>query len=214
MTRHIHLMFRQIASKLFTIALLLMAMGAQAQTEITSLSQITDANGNYKLGADISASSGLNMTFTGTLDGDYHTISGLSTALFSTIDGGTVKDVILDNVSISGDTNVGAICGVATGDARIYNCGILATNSMVEKDEDDYDYISSCSSTVSGSGNVGGIVGLLDGTSRVINCFSYANVSGGSYAGGLVGYNNVATTANNLKTMVMNSCGSVFGFRM
>lgn len=200
-----HSMFRQITFKLLlSLALLLAVSGAKAQTEITSLSQITNPAGNYKLSADISAVSGLNITFTGTLDGDYHTISGLSSALFSIIDGGTVKNVILDNVSISGDTNVGAICGVATGDARIYNCGVLATNSMVEKDEDGYDYISSCSSIVSGSGNVGGIVGLLDGTSRVINCFSYANVSGGSYSGGIVGYNNVATTANNLKTMVMN----------
>jgi hypothetical protein len=47
-------------------------------------------------------------------------------------------------------------------------------------------------------------VGLRDGTSRVINCFSYADVSGCSYVGGIVGYNNVATTASNLQTMVMN----------
>ena len=172
-----------------------------------------EAGKYYQLIIDVNGGSAITTPFTGSFegiaddeDGSLPTISGLNHALFNTINGGTVKNIILDNVSISGGTNVGAICNEATGDSRIYNCGILATNSTMEekKDGDDYDYISSCSSTISGSGYVGGIVGLLDGSSRVINCFSYANVSGGSYVGGIVGYNNVATTASNLKTMVMN----------
>ena len=176
---------------------------------ITKASTEDGASAFYMLTADFSASgiaSSVNRSFTGTFDGDGHTISNLNHALFNTIGGGTVKNVILDNVSIGSGSNVGAICNEATGTSRIYNCGVLATNSTVEKDEDGYDYISSCSSTISGSGYVGGIVGLLDGTSRVINCFSYADVSGGSYVGGIVGYNNVATTsdADKLKTMVMN----------
>ena len=60
------------------------------------------------------------------------------------------------------------------------------------------------SGSVGGSEKVGGIVGLLDGTARVINCYSYADITGGTTVGGIVGYNNVATTATNLKTMVMN----------
>ena len=146
------------------------------------------------------------VVFSGTLDGNMVTLSNLDHPLFNTISGGIVKNVVLDNVSISGGTNVGAICNEATGDTRIYNCGVLATNSTVKTDDDGYTSITSCSSAISGSGYVGGIVGLLDGSSRVINCFSYADVSGGSYVGGIVGYNNVATTsaADNLKTMVMN----------
>ena len=164
-----------------------------------------EAAAHYKLMTDVSASGVDPITnFTGTFDGGMNTISNLGHALFNTVNGGVVKNVILDNVTISSGTNVGAICNEATGASRIYNCGILATNSSIEKDEDDYDHISSSSSTISGSGYVGGIVGLLDGSSRVINCFSYADVSGGSYVGGIVGYNNVATTASNLQTMVMN----------
>ena len=167
---------------------------------------------HYKLQADINGGAVITQAFTGILeggvkdDGSFYKISNLHHALFNTVNGGTVKNVILDNVSISGGTNVGAICNEANGDSRIYNCGILATNSTIEKDKDGYDHISSSSSTISGSGYVGGIVGLLDGTSRVINCFSYADVSGGSYVGGIVGYNNVASTnpATELKTMVMN----------
>ena len=174
----------------------------------TRASQITDPAGHYKVtedGVDASVFENLySKTFTGELDGGLFAISGGSHALFGTVNGGTVKNVILDNVSISSGTNVGAICNEAIGDTRIYNCGVLATGSTANTDENGYTYLTNCSSTISGSNYVGGIVGLLDGSSRVINCFSYAKVSGGTHVGGIVGYNNVATTASNLQTMVMN----------
>ena len=156
-----------------------------------------DPDKKYKITADITVSntSAIEVPFTGELtgvpdaSGNLPVINGLNHAIFDCIDGGTVKNIILDNVTISGSGNTGAIANQAIGDSRIYNCGVLATSS---------------NSTISGSGYVGGIVGLLDDGSRVINCFSYADVSGGSHVGGIVGYNNVATTAANLKTMVMN----------
>ena len=174
---------------------------------VTNVNNGTTASACYKLGTDVSASGtdAITTEFTGSFDGNGYTISNLGNALFNTVNGGVVKNVILDNVSTSGNDNgnAGAICNEATGDTRIYNCGVLASSSTVEKDEDGYDKITSCSSSISGSHYAGSIVGLLDGTARVINCFSYANVSGGT-VGGIVGYNNVATTAINLKTMVMN----------
>ena len=181
---------------------------------VDMVSTTEGATYHYILKTNVDAGSPITEPFTGTLEADadengsFYTISGLTHPLFNTINGGTVKNVILDNVNIpSGGTNVGAICGEATGDSRIYNCGVLATGSTVTKNKDGYDVITSCGSTINGSGYVGGIVGLLDGSSRVINCFSYATVQGGSYVGGIVGYNNVATnalTADNIKTMVMN----------
>lgn len=57
-------------------AVLLFSPALQAQTAITSLSEITSASGNYVLAADINASGfgGFSFTtFTGTLDGAYHT---------------------------------------------------------------------------------------------------------------------------------------------
>ena len=175
---------------------------------VSNVNEGSTASACYKLGTDVSASgtAAITTAFTGTFDGDGYTISDLGHALFNSVNGGTVKNVMLDNVSISGNDNgnAGAICCEATGDTRIYNCGVLASSSTVTKDEDGYDKITSCTSSISGSHYVGSIVGLLDGTARVINCFSYANVSGGSEAGGIVGHNNVATTATNLKTMVMN----------
>ena len=172
----------------------------------TDMANSEFADKNFILDTDVtgSAVSEITQTFTGTFDGGGNTISGLRHALFNSINGGIVKNVFIDNVSISNGTNVGAICNEATGDTRIYNCGVLASSSTVETNQKGYTVITSCSSTISGSNYVGGIVGLLDGSSRVINCFSYANITGGTNVGGIVGYNNVATTSSNLKTMVMN----------
>lgn len=167
-----------------------------------------EASKHYKVIAtgtlDFSNAAAITQSFSGTFDGGNCILSGLTHPLFDTVDGGTVKNVMLDNVVISQGTNVGAICYEALGASRIYNCGILATDSEFETNKDGYTIITNCSSTLSGSNYVGGLVGLLDGGSRVINCFSYANITGGSYVGGIVGYNNVTTTSTNLETMVMN----------
>ncbi|MBQ8153385.1 MAG: hypothetical protein IJ069_06870 [Prevotella sp.] len=158
--------------------------GEPSYTDITSLSQITSSDGYYRLTADVSDAPGVT-EFSGFLDGNMHKISGKSAPLFTTLTG-TVKNIVLEDVSISGhDGNTGAIACTANGAARIYNVGIL-------------------SGSVGGTDNTGGLVGYLDGTARVINCYSYADITGGTTVGGIVGYNNVATTATNLKTMVMN----------
>lgn len=164
----------------------------------------------YQLTTDINASGWTSIAeFKGTLDGNFHKITNLSTPLFTTINGGTVKNVILEGVNISSgdnDGDAGAICCKAEGAARIYNCGILPT-SVVRNDPEDAKKITGFSgSSVSGSRYVGGLVGFLDGTARVINCFSYANITNGTKVGGIVGYNNQTTTSanGNQKTMVMN----------
>ena len=184
--------------------------------EISSSADITEMNGHYLLAENFTFDSNFKSleNFTGIIDGQMHVIRGtLTKPLIATANGATIKNVILENVNVSdavtfGDDNktaIGAIVAVATGKTRIYNCGIMATNSTVKTNDDGYTVITSCSSSVGGSANyVGGLVGFLDGEARVINCFSYANITNGTNVGGIVGYNNVATTSNNLKTMVMN----------
>ena len=172
--------------------------------QITSLSEITDMDGQYQLTTDVSGVSSSIGEFKGTLDGGLHKIIGSSAPLFTSTDGAIIRNIIFEDVNISsGDTDgdAGAVTSKAGGDTRIYNCGILPTSA--ERDNEG-NITGFYGSSVSGTRYVGGLVGFLDGTSRVINCYSYANVSGGSYVGGIVGYNNVATTATNLKTMVMN----------
>ena len=165
-------------------------------TPITSLSQITSSSGDYVITADITGGAPAVATFSGTLeaaiDPDTHMpykIRNLGAPLFTTLTG-TVKNLVLENVSISGHTgNTGAIACEASGAARIYNVGIL-------------------SGSVGGTAYTGGLVGLLNTTetngARVINCYSYANITSGTVKAGIVGYNNYASKYNDLKTMVMN----------
>ena len=169
-------------------------------TEVSSSSQITNMNGSYILASNFTSSGSIGTAdnpFKGIINGNLNTLTLGGYPLVAYADGATIKNVILDNVSISSGNengNAGAICCEATGDTRIYNCGVL-------------------SGSVGGSEKVGGIVGLLDGRARVINCYNYAEINSGSDCGGIVGYNNVASTSNNLQTMVMNcmNYGSVTG---
>ncbi len=158
-----------------------------------------------KVTADFDASGyeGSISIFSGEFDGGLYTISGLSHPLFDMIDGGTVKNVILKDVSISGDSDgdAGAICYKAQGTSTIYNCGILPTATTRDPDGNISGFTGS---SVSGSRNVGSLVGLLDGQARVINCFSYATVSGGSMMGGIVGNNAQTSTMTDIKTIVVN----------
>lgn len=145
---------------------------------------------HFKVVADFNASgfSGSVTGFSGTFDGDYKVIKGLRRPLFTSVNGATIKNVVLDNVNISGTGNVGGIVATASGATRIYNCGVRATNGSV----------------IGGTAYTGSIVGHLQGTSRVINCYSFADITGGSYVGGIVGYNATASTSRNLATIVMN----------
>ena len=193
---------RAYAITLLIYILLLSTLHLQAQVhEITSLSDINPTGDNL-ITADIDASGFSTIaTFSGTLEAAIdpttnmpYRITNLRVPLFTTLTG-TVKNLVLEDVNITSlNGQIGAVARVANGSARIYNVGILS---------------GSVGSTGTSSANnstdcCGGLVGLLDGTARVINCYSYANITGGNRVGGIVGYNNVATTAANLKTMVMN----------
>ena len=172
---------------------------------ITNVNNGTAASACYKLGSDISASgtAAITASYGGIFDGNGYTISDLSHPLFNIVDGAVVKNVTLKNVGISSSEDyVGAIAGIAQGYSRIYNCGILPN---------DATFPEGTHPTVYGGTSAGGIVGKLDGDSRVINCYSYADVSASTYAAGIVGYNNFASTAEvsggqytKLKTAVVN----------
>ena len=189
---------RMIRISRILLLLLMMTAGATRvwgdPTDITSLSDITDMAGHYRITNNVSGVGHTTIAgpFTGTLeaaiDGTTHMpykITGLDSPIFSALSG-TVKNLVFESINISGHTgNTGAIACTANGAARIYNAGIL-------------------SGSVGGTGYTGGLVGLLDGTARVINCYSYATITGGTDVGGIVGYNNYETKANDIKTMVMN----------
>jgi len=190
---YFHVPARSLAN-FFLLTAMLSTGTVWGQTDITSLDGIDDADGHYVITQNISGGTAGVTTFNGTLEAAIdptthmpYRISGLTAPLFTTLTG-TVRNLVLDNVNISGHTgNTGAIACTANGSARIYNVGILG-------------------GSVGGSNDVGGLVGFLDGNARVVNCYSYADITGGDTVAGIVGYNKVATTAAtvNTGTMVMN----------
>ena len=157
---------------------------------VHSSAEIGGMGGYYILAADYSHSASVGTAdapFVGTIDGKLNPVA-LSCPLVSYADSATIKNVIASTATISsgndeGDT--GAICCTALGNTRIYNCGIN-------------------DGSVSGTRYTGGIVGFLKDYSRVINCYSYADITGGEFVAGIVGYNDYKTTSSNLRTMVMN----------
>ena len=142
-------------------------------TEVSSSSQITNMSGNYILAEGFISSATIGSSsnpFRGTIDGNYKAFS-LGHALIDVADGATIKNIIISSASIDGSDDAGAIVNTAKGDTKIYNCGVQ-------------------SGSISGT-NAGGLVGhIASGSSvRVVNCYNYADVSGGDYAAGIVGWN-------------------------
>ena len=157
---------------------------------ITSTDEILSMKGSYVLAENFTQTKSLGTSdapFEGTLDGQLnHFDFDMPLVLYAK--NATIRNIILTDVNLnSGNSegHLGAIACTATGETRIYNCGIL-------------------DGSLSESGHVGGIVGHLDGNAHVVNCYSYANITGGTDRGGIVGYNNIASSAANLHTMVMN----------
>ena len=121
--------------------------------------------------------------FGGTLDGDGHTITGLTineaeqqcVGLIGYLNGGTVKNLGIEKSTVSGKKWVGAIVG-KTMNAVIVNCYSAAT--------------------VTGTDDVGGLVGMFN-SSKMQNCYSLATVTGTTSVGGLVGSVNTSLNKNN-----------------
>ena len=79
---------------------------------------------------DFSGAAAITQPFSGNFDGNLQTLTGLQHALFNTVDGGVVKNVMLKGVDISSTADtVGAVTNIAKGYSRIYNCGILPTTA-------------------------------------------------------------------------------------
>lgn len=121
--------------------------------------------------------------FGGTFDGNGYTISNLKinttnnpTSLFGWTTG-TIKNLGVENVNITGASDVGGLIGKAAG--TVSNC--YTTGSVVMA---SYTTDSGGTAVVS---DAGGLVGTNFG--KIIDCYSEANVTGdGNIVGGLVGY--------------------------
>ena len=178
--------------------------------------------GNYVLDHNLDASmvqgtDELIENFTGTFDGKGYKITGLNTTLFGTISGGTVKNVILENVAITkrynaqpNDNGAGVLADKLEKQARVEGVHVSGTlknegsrqlmGGLVGRM--DHATVEQCSVNleISGSYNtVGGLIGQMSN----VQGQNYVNIVKNSYAvgsikgnktngalGGLIGWHN------------------------
>lgn len=176
-----------------------------------------DASGSYKLTADITVTEPYANDFTGTFDGNGHTVTldiTASTAyvgLFSKLAGGAVvRNVITaGSVTATGKKCVAGIAGYATDNVKIENCkntasitgnknvgGILG--EAYNNEESISVGIKNCANegAVNGTGSaVGGIVGKMEGQNSIIDCYNRGNITGFNNYAGIVGQSTGALVA-------------------
>lgn len=191
-----------------------------------------DASGSYTLTKDIIVTEPYASDFSGTFDGDGHTvtlaISGDSDyqALFAKLAAGAVvKNVMVDG-EVTGTDNIGGIAGIATN-ATIIACANKATVTATGRyvgglvGKGTGLTMTSCynqgavSSTRTRPINMGGIAGYVDGGASVENCYNTGSITGsGDNTAAVVGWN--AATVKNCyyleSTYKVGSCGKKGGY--
>lgn len=176
-----------------------------------------DASGSYKLAADITVTEPYANDFSGTFDGNGHTVtlditaSTANVGLFSKLaDGAVVKNVITaGSVTATGKKCVAGIAGYATDNVKIENCkntasitgnknvgGILG--EAYNNEESIFVGIKNCANegAVNGTGSaIGGIVGKMEGQNSIIDCYNRGNITGFNNYAGIVGQSTGALVA-------------------
>ena len=122
-----------------------------------------------------------NTSFTGTLNGAGHKITGLwidrSTKVYVGLFGYTYNRAIIDSLGVEidnlkggiiGESSVGGLIGEATTGTTIKNCYVIGNVNGA------------------GYGGIGGLVGFA-GRTTIKNCYATGNISGDDAVGGLVG---------------------------
>ncbi|MBQ4120740.1 MAG: hypothetical protein IJD35_01860, partial [Clostridia bacterium] len=170
------------------------------------------ASDNVTLDADVTIPDGgmptANVTYTGTFDGQNHTINGITNTMFNAISGGTVKNVTI-NGAISYRYENNTETDTATKDVarKAATITFSASNSAVfENIVSNVDI-----TTTSENFNAGGIVGYAN-AATFTNCTyagSYtASATTGGQVGGVIGYvnatGNVYTNCSFTGTITVN----------
>ena len=201
-----------------------------APTAINDADDFRDmvAGGSYKLAADITVTEPYANDFSGTFDGNGHTVtlnitdSTADVGLFKTLSGGAVvKNVKVDG-TVSGTEGVAGIAAQANG-ATISGCINCAEISATERHvggivgklrggtvENCYN-TGAISSSRTRPINMGGIAGYVDGGASVENCYNTGSITGsGDNTAAVVGWN--AATVKNCyyleSTYKVGSCGN------
>lgn len=174
-----------------------------------------DASGSYTLTKDIIVTEPYASDFSGTFDGNGHTVTLKITAntnyvgLFKTLsDGAVVKNVTVEG-TVTGKKCVAGIAGYATDNVKIENCkntaSITGTKNVggilgeaYNNEESISVGIKNCANegAVNSTGSaIGGIVGKMEGQNSIIDCYNRGNITGFNNYAGIVGQSTGALVA-------------------
>ncbi len=164
------------------------------------------------------------MNYNGIFDGQEYTISGLyvndetqdMVGLFGSMQGGTVKNIIVANSFLRGYCYVGGVVGWMN-DAHVQNC---KNHSVVSGQGNEVGGVvggmyggtlencfNSAEGTVKGnSGQTGGVVGRLENGTKITGCYNLGTVIGIDQVGGVVG------TVINATVQNFYNAGTVYGY--
>lgn len=191
---------------------------AQETTVITTAEEFAamKPDGAYRLGADIAVDVPYDKTFTGSLDGAYHSVTlalhvtaedtAASWGLFRALNGAAIRDLRLAGELAAAEDSpaqsVGALAGMVSGDTIVSSCrsevqiSVSAANSRVGG---LVGSVTGGTLTLTGCANAGtvkalnsaaagGLVGsVLSGSVTIQRSYQYGDVLGGVCAGGLMG---------------------------
>lgn len=191
---------------------------AQETTVITTAEEFAamKPDGTYRLGADIAVDVPYDKTFTGSLDGAYHSVTlalhvtaddtAASWGLFRALNGAAIRDLRLaGELAVAEDSpaqSVGALAGMVSGDTIVSSCRSEVQISVSTSDSHVGGLVGSVTGgtlTLTGCANAGtvkalnsaaagGLVGsVLSGSVTIQRSYQYGDVLGGVCAGGLVG---------------------------
>ena len=207
---------------------MLAAAGAVQDIGTAEAFAAMEPGGNYQLTADITVTAPYAEDFSGTFDGNGHTVtlditaSTANVGLFSKLAGGAVVRNVKVDGTVSGTEGVAGIAAQANG-ATISGCINCAEISATERHvggivgklrggtvENCYN-TGAISSSRTRPINMGGIAGYVDGGASVENCYNTGSITGsGDNTAAVVGWN--AATVKNCyyleSTYKVGSCGN------
>ena len=191
---------------IMTLSLLAVGVAAEGEpTVITTADQFAamEADGNYKLGADIAITASY-ATFNGTFDGDGHTVT-VSAPMFERITG-TVKNLVIEGEVTGTGTSehvaplalrgsgTGIVISNITNKAKV-TTAYRAAGIISQIDNNAVAVIENCTNygdvtnTGEASSMLGGIIGYQQGTTlTIVNCVNYGKITSAyGLAGGIMG---------------------------
>lgn len=191
---------------------------AQEATVITTAEEFAamKPDGTYRLGADIAVDVPYDRTFTGSLDGAYHSVTlalhvtaedtAASWGLFRALNGAAIRDLRLAGELAAAEDSpaqsVGALAGMVSGDTIVSSCRSEVQISVSTSDSHVGGLVGSVTGgtlSLTGCANAGtvkalksaaagGLLGsVLSGSVTILRSYQYGDVLGGVCAGGLVG---------------------------